>query len=88
MAEFWQLLTTVGYLVSAAAALALAIWLVPKERRQEGAVPAIIFSLIISAAWAISVVAVGGLAPAPQGLLSFSYLAWLWTLYRLFTLGE
>jgi len=73
-----------GYLVSAISALVLAGWLFAQRTRAGAATGAVTFALAANATWAISVVAFGFEAIAGEFIFSFTSLAWLWALYRLF----
>ncbi|AKH41431.1 C4-dicarboxylate transport sensor protein DctB [Croceibacterium atlanticum] len=81
-------LTQLLHLIAAVASLALAGWLLPRGRERGPAITAAAIALVLSSAWALSVVGLGIMAPVTGGLLSLSYLAWLWMLYRLFAHDE
>ena len=72
-----------AFLVSAVGALVLAAWLIMGRWRRGPAVGATAAALATTALWCLVVPAFGqGLLAAV--LLSVTYLAWLWVLYRLF----
>ena len=73
-----------AYLLSAIAALVMATWLVVRRSQADWAPGATALALAVTAGWALARPAVGPEAVETRLLLSMSYLAWLWPLYRLF----
>ncbi|HEY6814436.1 MAG TPA: XrtA/PEP-CTERM system histidine kinase PrsK [Croceibacterium sp.] len=75
------------YLSCAAAAFALAGWLLSRRAQRGPTATAEAVALALSASWALAFAGLGPV-PATVALLSLSNLAWLWTLYRLFAHDE
>ncbi len=72
-------------LVSAAGAILLALWLTANRDTASKALSVTSIALAISALWALaSLTTVSSENLAVKSTISISYLAWLWTLYRLF----
>ena len=71
------------YLLCAGSALALGGWLLSRRERGPAAV-AEAAALALTACWSLAFIGLGSGAAATSVLLSLSYLAWLWSLYRLF----
>ena len=84
MDKAWFVLVVVLYLASSTAQLVCAAWLYSRRERFGPAGEAILASFVISAIWGLAVVSLGDGNPGTMMFLSLSYLAWLWTLYRLF----
>ena len=86
MATAWASMVDVLHLVAAVGALVLALWQLSRGRdgARTPALRACAVALITSALWSCSVIALGGSMVLTDLLLSASYLAWLWLLYRLF----
>ena len=83
-ASVWNIASYLGFLVSACAAVALALWLATSQRAQGPAISACAAALFCSALWAFSVIGFGHGSVATQFLKIVSNLAWLWMLYRAF----
>jgi hypothetical protein len=83
MGALWPVLVQLVSLLCAGCALALAGWLLTRRARGGPAAAAEAVALSLTACWAL---AFAGLGPstATRTLLSMTYLAWLWSLYRLF----
>lgn len=76
-------LLQVIHMICAGAALALGGWLL--SRRERGpAAGAQATALALTACWSLAFAGLGSGAPATGVLWSLTYLAWLWSLYRLF----
>jgi putative PEP-CTERM system histidine kinase len=84
MAAFGYFLLATLYLVCAGAALALGGLLLARRRERGPAVAGMAAALVLTAGWALASFGLGALNVTTAALLSLSYLAWLWTLYRLF----
>ncbi|MWV28153.1 XrtA/PEP-CTERM system histidine kinase PrsK [Aurantiacibacter rhizosphaerae] len=84
MASLWDIASNLAYLISACAAVALAMWLATSQRAQGPAISACAAALFCSALWAFSVISFGYGGLATGLLMVLSNLAWLWMLYRLF----
>ena len=76
------------YLLCAVCALALGGWLLARRKERGPAVVAKAVALALTAAWALAGTGLGVADVATAALLSLTYLAWLWTLYRLFAPDE
>jgi putative PEP-CTERM system histidine kinase len=76
------------YLLCAVCALALGGWLLARRKERGPAVIAKAAALALTASWALAVAGLGVTHVASSALLSIAYLAWLWTLYRLFASDE
>ena len=88
MGGAWLFGVQVLSLLCAAGALALAGWLLSRRERRGPAVIGEATALALTACWALAIFGLGP-AAAPTGVvLSLTYLAWLWTLYRLFAHDE
>ena len=74
----------IGLLGAAVGAVVLALWLLTSAKAQGPAIKACAAALAVSAVWAFGVLGLGMANRLTEVLLSFSYLAWLWMLYRLF----
>jgi len=88
MSAVWPFLVQVLYLLCAGSALALAGWLLARRGKRGPASAAQSAGLTLTACWALAFVALGPLAAATLALLSLTYFAWLWSLYRLFAHDE
>src|SRR5687768_2477824 len=88
MGALWTFLTQLVYLLCAGSALALAGWLLARRGRRGPAAAAEAAALTLTACWALAFAGLGAAAPATGSLLSLTYLAWLWSLYRLFAHDE
>lgn len=88
MAVAWSFLVQIVYLVCAGSSLALAGWLLARRGKRGPAAVAESAALSLTACWALAFVALGPLAAATGATLSLTYLAWLWSLYRLFAHDE
>ena len=73
-----------GYLSSAIAALVMATWLMARRTPLAGLSGACAVAFVLTAAWALARPVFGPDAAWGRALLSASYLAWLWALYRMF----
>ena len=71
------------YLLCAVCALALGGWLLARRKERGPAVVAKAAALALTASWALAFAGLGAAHLATAALLSLTYLAWLWTLYRL-----
>lgn len=78
------LVLAVLYLACAGSSLALGAWLLARRRERGPAASGEAVALALTACWALATLGLGALAPATAVLLSLTYFAWLWTLYRLF----
>jgi putative PEP-CTERM system histidine kinase len=76
------------YLLCAVCALALGGWLLARRKERGPAVVAKAAALSLTASWALAFAGLGAAHLATAALLSLTYLAWLWTLYRLFAPDE
>jgi putative PEP-CTERM system histidine kinase len=76
------------YLLCAVCALALGGWLLARRKERGSAVTAKAIALALTASWALAFAGLGATHVATAALLSLTYLAWLWTLYRLFAPDE
>ena len=88
MGALGPILAQIVYLVGAGGALALAAWLLARRGERGLAAKAEAGALALTACWSLAWVGVGPAASATSALLSLAYLAWLWTLYRLFAHDE
>ena len=88
MGAVWPLLVQLVYLLCAGSALALAGWLLARRARRGPAAVGEAAALTLTACWALAFVGLGAQAVATTALLSLTYLAWLWSLYRLFAHDE
>ena len=84
MSQFWDIASALAFLISACAAVALAMWLATSERAQGPAINACAAALFCAALWAFSMIGLGHANVATALLGGASNLAWLWMLYRLF----
>jgi len=73
-----------GYLSSAIACLVIATWLAARRTHFAGIAGACAAAFVLTAAWALARPVFGPDAALGRTLLSASYLAWLWALYRMF----
>jgi putative PEP-CTERM system histidine kinase len=76
------------YLLCAGSALALAGWLLARRGKRGPAATAEAAALTLTACWALAFAGIGHATAATAALLSLTYLAWLWSLYRLFAHDE
>ncbi|MEN7536390.1 XrtA/PEP-CTERM system histidine kinase PrsK [Aurantiacibacter flavus] len=84
MGPLWFLFVSFLFVAAASGAAVLALWLISSERAKSPSKTASAIALGISSAWAFCATGFGYLSIPAQLLLSASYLAWLWLLYRLF----
>lgn len=84
MATLWSFLAGLSFLLGAGVSLTLAGWLLSRRTRRGPAAVAEAAALVLTACWALAAFAFGGSTIVTAALLSLTYLAWLWTLYRLF----
>ncbi|QZH74892.1 MAG: PEP-CTERM system histidine kinase PrsK [Erythrobacter sp.] len=84
MGVAWDLIAYLGYLVTACAAVALALWLATNSRAQGPAVSASAAALGIAALWCFAFAGFGRDSVTEELFLVASNLAWLWMLYRMF----
>jgi putative PEP-CTERM system histidine kinase len=73
-----------GYLSSAISALVMATWLVARRTQFAGIAGVCAVAFALTAVWALARPVFGPDAALGRTLLSASYLAWLWALYRMF----
>jgi hypothetical protein len=83
MSEFWDIAVFAVLLLGGTANLAAAAWTWPRRARFGPAGDSVIAALVLQAVWCLAVLALGPLNPGTLMGLSLTYLAWLWTLYRL-----
>jgi putative PEP-CTERM system histidine kinase len=76
------------YVLCAVAALALGGWILSRGDKRGPAAVAEAAALVLTACWALATVGLGFDSVATAASLSLTYLAWLWTLYRLFAHDE
>ena len=88
MGGAWTLLVQLIHLLCAGGALALAGWLLACRARRGPAATAEAAALALTACWALAFAGLGPADAATMALLSLTYLAWLWSLYRLFAHDE
>ncbi len=88
MGAIWPFLVQLIHLLCAGCALALAGWLLARRARRGPAATAEAAALALTACWALAFAGLGSAAAATMALLSLTYLAWLWSLYRLFAHDE
>ncbi len=88
MFSLWEMAVYLAYLVTACAAVALALWLATSQRAQGPAINACAAALFCSALWAFSIIGLSRSNMATGLLAIVSNLAWLWMLYRLFDHDE
>jgi len=84
MQALGSFVVAVLYLLCAGSAIALSGWLLAKRRERGPAVKGEAAALTLTACWALATLGFGALAPATAALVSLTYFAWLWTLYRMF----
>jgi len=84
MAAVWPFLMQLVHLLCAGSALALAGWLLARRTRRAPAAAAQAAALALTACWALAFAGLGATAAATAASLGLAYLAWLWSLYRLF----
>lgn len=84
MGEAAGALVFAGYLSSAIASLVMATWLVARRTQFAGIAGACAAAFVFTAVWALARPVFGPDAAWGRALLSASYLAWLWALYRMF----
>lgn len=84
MGAVWHLAIYLAHMVAAMAAVALALWMVSRVSERGAGLRACAAALGLSALWLFAVIGIGRETLPTQLLLSASYLAWLWLLYRLF----
>jgi putative PEP-CTERM system histidine kinase len=88
MDAVWPVLVQLIYLLCAGSALSLAGWLLARRGDRGPAAAGEATALVMTACWALSFLGFGPVDPATGALLSLTYLAWLWSLYRLFAHDE
>jgi putative PEP-CTERM system histidine kinase len=88
MEAVWPMLVQLAYLLCAGSALALAGWLLARRGKRGPAGAGEAAALTLTACWALAFVGLGAEAAVTVALLSLTYLAWLWSLYRLFAHDE
>lgn len=88
MDAIWPALVQVLYLLCAGSALALAGWLLARPGPRGPAATAQAAALTFTACWALAFAGFGQPTAVTAMLLSLTYLAWLWSLYRLFAHDE
>jgi putative PEP-CTERM system histidine kinase len=79
-----EALVFAGYLSSSIASLVMAIWLVARRTHLTGVAGACAVAFVLTAGWALARPVFGPDAAWGRALLSVSYPAWLWALYRMF----
>ena len=84
MEPLWFLFVFLMFVAGATGAAVLAIWLLSSERAKSPAKTATSIALGVSSAWGFCAVCFGYLAMPTLFMLSATYFAWLWLLYRLF----
>ncbi len=82
----WDGMTMAGYLLSAIGALVMTVWLASRAKRAGLGWQACAAAFAAMACWAMARPIFGPDAAAAPVLLSASYLAWLWALYRMFAM--
>ena len=88
MGAVWPFVVQLIHLICAGCALALSGWLLARRARRGPAAKAEAAALALTACWALAFAGLGPAAAATRVLLSLTYLAWLWSLYRLFAHDE
>lgn len=88
MGAAWFFAVQAVYLLCAGSALALAGWLLARRERRGPAARAEAAALTLTSCWALAVAGLGLASAATAILLSLTYFAWLWSLYRLFSHDE
>jgi putative PEP-CTERM system histidine kinase len=88
MGAIWPFLVQLLYLLCAGSALALAGWLLTRRGPRGPAATAQAAALTFTACWALVFAGFGQPTAVTATLLSLTYLAWLWSLYRLFAHDE
>lgn len=88
MGAIWPLLVDLSYLLCAVSALVLGGWILSRGGKRGPAAVAEAVALVLTVCWALAAVGLGFDGIAASALLSLTYLAWLWTLYRLFAHDE
>jgi len=84
----WPFIVQLIHLLCAGCALALGGWLLSRRRSRGPAAVAQAAALGLTAGWALAFIGLGAGAVATSALLSLTYLAWVWSLYRLFAHDE
>jgi putative PEP-CTERM system histidine kinase len=84
MQALGSFVVAVLYLLCAGSAIALSGWLLARRRERGPAVAGEAIALALTACWALTTLGLGATAHATTALMSLTYFAWLWTLYRLF----
>jgi putative PEP-CTERM system histidine kinase len=84
MDQFWEIAVFAGFLLGAITNLAASAWIYSRRARFGPAGESVLAGLMLQAVWCLAVLALGPLNPGTLMILSMTYLAWLWTLYRLF----
>ncbi|RIV90911.1 PEP-CTERM system histidine kinase PrsK [Aurantiacibacter xanthus] len=84
MGPVWFLFVYFVFVAAASSAAVLALWLISSERAKSPARTATAAALGVSSAWGFCAIGFGYLATPTVFLLSATYFAWLWLLYRLF----
>lgn len=88
MDVLWNGFVTAAHIIAAGAAIILALWSVSHRQSGGPAVVPLAVAMAASTLWALATVALGTASSYTEGLVSLSYLAWLWALYRLFARDE
>jgi len=84
MSGLGSLAISVLHLIAASGALVLALWQISGQRAKGPAARALAAALAASGFWAFAAIGAEEHRLVAELLLSTSYLAWLWVLYRLF----
>ncbi|MGX7895419.1 XrtA/PEP-CTERM system histidine kinase PrsK [Tsuneonella sp. HG222] len=79
-------LTLAAYLLSAIAALVMAVWLASRREQTARGWQASAFAFVVMACWALARPLFGPEAAWGRATFSLAYLAWLWALYRMFAI--
>lgn len=85
MGTAWDTVILTLYLLGATTQMLAGVWLFPRRERLGPAAGPVLGALGFTALWGLAVSSIGGPHPITLGLLSLSYLGWLWALYRLFS---
>ena len=88
MDAVWALVVACAHIAAAISAVVLALWLASKRPGNAPTATAAAVALGASALWALSAIGLEPDSLEAQGLISATYLAWLWTLYRFFVDDE
>lgn len=85
MQAIWAIVIQMMDLFAALAAVSLGLWQVSSARARGPALKASTFALVASGLWALTLIADVSGELIGAVMLSLSHLAWLWFLYRLFS---